>query len=173
MPGNLAIFRYLDNPVGGWRVVAVPCGTAADIASITVVLTPNRYTSTARVRIEPPAGSDPRGATAVSPIYLESIKLSELVAWRDRLFFDAIDHFKLPRTGAIERLKRSVRKATTPRNTKGPENFRHPAEANASSGTNPVYRGADGEAGVRRRRGDARTARRATHRSAADASKPQ
>ncbi len=91
---------------------------AADIAPITAVLTPNRYMSTARVRIEPPAGSDPRGAMAVSPIYLESIKLYELVAGGDRLFLDAIDHFKLPRTGSVERLKRSVRKATGPRNTK-------------------------------------------------------
>ncbi len=54
----------------------------------------------------------------VSPIYLELIKLYELVAWGDRLFLDAIDHFKLPRTGSVDRLKRSVRKATIPRSTK-------------------------------------------------------
>jgi hypothetical protein len=119
MPGNLEMFRYLDHPVGSWRVVAVACGKAADIASITAVLTPNRYMSTARVvRIEPPARSDPRGAVAVSPIYLESIKLYELVGWGNRLFLDAIDHFKLPRTGSVERLRCSVRKATIPRNTK-------------------------------------------------------
>jgi hypothetical protein len=97
------MFRHLDHPVGSWRVVAVACGKAADIASVTAVLTPKRYTSTARVLIESPAGSDPRGAIAVSPIYLESIKLYELVAWEDRLFLDAIDHFKLPRTGSVER----------------------------------------------------------------------
>jgi len=118
MPGNLEMFRYLDHLVGSWRLVAVACGMAADIASITAVLTPNRHTSTARVLIEPPAESDPRGAIAVSPIYLESIKFYELVAWRDRLFLDAIKHFKLPRTGSVERLKCSVRKATIPRNTK-------------------------------------------------------
>jgi hypothetical protein len=118
MAGNLEMFRYLDDPVGGWRVVAVACGTAADIASITAVLTPNRYMSTARVRIEPPAGSDPRGAMAVNRIYLELIKLYELVALGDHLFLDAIDHFKLPRTRSVDRLKRSVRKATIPRNTK-------------------------------------------------------
>ena len=118
MPENFEMFRYLDHLRSRWRVIAVACGAAAAIALVAALLTPNRYTSTARVLIEPPAGSDPRGAMAVSPIYLESLKSYELVASGDRLFLDAMDHFKLPRTGSIERLKRSVLKVTIPRNTK-------------------------------------------------------
>jgi capsular polysaccharide biosynthesis protein len=118
MPENFEMFRYLDHLRVRWRVIAVACGAAAAIALIAAFFTPNRYTSTARVLIEPPAGSDPRGAMAVSPIYLESLKSYELVASGDRLFLDAIDHFKLPRTGSIERLKRSVLKVTIPRNTR-------------------------------------------------------
>lgn len=118
MPENFEMFRYLDHLRGRWRVIAVACGAAAAIALAVAFVTPNRYTSTARILIEPPAGSDPRGAMAVSPIYLESLKSYELVASGDRLFLDAIDHFKLTRTGSIERLKRSVLKVTIPRNTK-------------------------------------------------------
>jgi len=55
---------------------------------------------------------------AVSPIYLESLKTYELVASGDRLFLDAIEHFKLPHQMAIDRLKRSVLKVSMPRNTK-------------------------------------------------------
>src|SRR5690349_326984 len=118
MPENFEMFRFLDHLRGRWRVIAVACGTAAGIALFAAFLTPNRYTSTAHVLIEPPAGSDPRGAMAVSPIYLESLKSYELVASGDRLFLDAIDHFKLSSGGSVERLKRSVLKVVIPRNTK-------------------------------------------------------
>jgi capsular polysaccharide biosynthesis protein len=134
MPENFEMFRFLDHLRGRWRVIAVACGTAAAIALIAAFLTPNRYTSTAHVLIEPPAGSDPRGAMAVSPIYLESLKSYELVASGDRLFLDAIDHFKLPSGGSVERLKRAVLKVTIPRNTKVLEisaTLHEPAQAQA------------------------------------------
>jgi capsular polysaccharide biosynthesis protein len=134
MPENFEMFRFLDHLRGRWRVIAVACGTAAAIALIAAFLTPNRYTSTAHVLIEPPAGSDPRGAMAVSPIYLESLKSYELVASGDRLFLDAIDHFKLPIGGSVERLKRAVLKVTIPRNTKVLEisaTLHDPAQAQA------------------------------------------
>ena len=134
MPENFEMFRYLDHLRGRWRVIAVACGVAAVVAFIAAVLTPNRYTSTARILIEPPAGSDPRGAMAVSPIYLDSLKSYELVASGDRLFLDAIDHFKLPSSGSVERLKRSVLKVVIPRNTKVLEisaTLHDPAQAQA------------------------------------------
>jgi uncharacterized protein involved in exopolysaccharide biosynthesis len=68
--------------------------------------------------IEPPAGSDPRVTMAVSPIYLESLKSYELLASGDRLFLDALEHFKLPRSAPLNTLKRSVLKVTIPHNTK-------------------------------------------------------
>jgi len=134
MPENFEMFRFLDHLRGRWRVIAVACGTAAAIALIAAFLTPNRYTSTAHVLIEPPAGSDPRGTMAVSPIYLESLKSYELVASGDRLFLDAIDHFKLPSGGSVERLKHAVLKVTIPRNTKVLEisaTLHDPAQAQA------------------------------------------
>jgi uncharacterized protein involved in exopolysaccharide biosynthesis len=71
---------------------------------------------------------------AVSPVYLESLKSYELLASGDRLFVDALDHFKLPHSGPVDRLKRSVLKAAIPRNTKVLEisaTLRDPAEAQA------------------------------------------
>jgi hypothetical protein len=74
MPRNLEIFRWPDHPVGSWRDIAVACCTVADIASVAVLL--NRCTLTARVLIEPHAGSYPRGAAAGSSINLEQLKRS-------------------------------------------------------------------------------------------------
>lgn len=118
MPESFQMLHYLDHLRLRWRAIAVACGTAVGVALIVALLTPARYTATARVMIEPPAGSDPRGATAVSPIYLESLKSYELVASGDRLFQGALDHFKLPRTRSLDSLKRSVLKVSIPRNTK-------------------------------------------------------
>jgi capsule polysaccharide export protein KpsE/RkpR len=85
------------------------------------MLLPKRYTSTASILIEPPAGTDPRTFTAISPIYLESLKTYELLATSDTLFARAVGRFKL-RTAddsqSIEALKARVLKATKPRDTK-------------------------------------------------------
>ena len=94
------------------------CGVAAALALLSGLLMPAEYTATARIMIEPPAGTDSRVAMAISPVYLESLKSFELLASGDRLFLDALDHFKLPHSTAVEKLKRSVLKATIPRNTR-------------------------------------------------------
>jgi uncharacterized protein involved in exopolysaccharide biosynthesis len=117
MPETFDMFRYLEHLRRRWRMVAVACGVAAGLALVTALFTPNRYTATARVIIEPPAGSDPRGAMAMSPIYLESLKSYELLASGDRLLLDAIAHFKL-RANSVDALKRVVLKVRIPRNTK-------------------------------------------------------
>ena len=112
MPESFEMLNYLDHLRLRWRVIAVACGSAVVLAIIATLLTPAQYTATARVMIEPPAGSDPRGAIAVSPIYLESLKSYELLASGDRLFQDTLDHFKLPRTKSLDSLKRSVLKVS-------------------------------------------------------------
>src|SRR5712692_8879998 len=118
MPENFEMFRYLDHLFRRWRVIAVACGVAVGLALIACLLMPNQYTATARIMIDPPAGSDPRAAIAVSPIYLESLKTYELLASGDRLFLDAMEHFKLPRSKPIDQLKRSVLKVRMPHNTR-------------------------------------------------------
>jgi len=118
MPESFELFRYLDHLRRRWLVIAVACGVAGGIALIGALLTPTQYTATARLMIEPPAGTDPRGAMAVSPIYLESLKSYELLASGDKLFADALEHFKMPRSKPIDQMKRSVLKVAMQRNTK-------------------------------------------------------
>jgi uncharacterized protein involved in exopolysaccharide biosynthesis len=134
MPKTFEMLNYLDHLRLRWRVMAVACGAAIAVALGAALVTPAQYTATARVVIEPPAGSDPRGATAVSPIYLESLKSYELLASGDRLFLEALDHFKVPRSKSIESLKRSVLKVSVARNTKVLEisaTVHEPAQAQA------------------------------------------
>lgn len=132
MPESFEMFRYFDHLRARWRVIAVACAAAVGLAFLAALLTPAEYTATARIMIEPPAGTDPRVAMAVSPVYLESLKSYELLASGDRLFLGALEHFKLPHSGPIDKLKRSVLKVTIPRNTKILEisaTLRNPGEA--------------------------------------------
>ncbi|HWB96844.1 MAG TPA: hypothetical protein VG672_09085 [Bryobacteraceae bacterium] len=83
--------------------------------------TERRYTATARIVIEPPAGSDPRSAMVVSPIYLESLKTYEHFASSDSLFQKAMTQFHLRALlggKAIESAKKSVLKVEIIRNTR-------------------------------------------------------
>lgn len=88
------------------------------VASFTL---PAKYTATASILIEPPAGNDPRGATAVSPVYLESLKTYEHFASSDSLFQQALAHLGLREKYlgiAIESVKRRVLKVTKPKDEK-------------------------------------------------------
>jgi len=118
MPETFEMLRYVEHLRGRWRVIAVACGVAVVLALAVAWLTPARYTATARVLIEPPAGSDSRISVAVGPVYLESFKSYELVASGDRLFLDAVDHFKLQHPKSVDAMRRSVLKVSTPPNTK-------------------------------------------------------
>src|ERR1700726_648099 len=73
-----------------WPVIAVCCAVAITVTVGTCILLPKRYTATASILIEPPAGNDPRGATAVSPVYLESLKTYERFASSDSVFSKAL-----------------------------------------------------------------------------------
>jgi uncharacterized protein involved in exopolysaccharide biosynthesis len=59
------------------------------------LLLPAKYTATARILIEPPGSSDPRAATAVSPVYLESLRTYEHFALSDSLFERAVNELEI------------------------------------------------------------------------------
>src|SRR5437588_4914584 len=105
--------------LSGWRIVAIACILAAAASAVASLLMTPKYTATCRILVEPPAGSDPRVSTAVSPIYLESLRTYEAFASSDDLFQQAAKKFGL-RTDStpIERLKKRILKVEVLRNTK-------------------------------------------------------
>jgi uncharacterized protein involved in exopolysaccharide biosynthesis len=109
--------RYIRYLKSRWREIAASAALAIALAIVVSLLLPTRYTATARIVIEPPAGADVRSSTAVSPIYLESLKTYEEFASSDSLFQKAVQHFQLT-GGPIESLKRRVLKVEIVRNTR-------------------------------------------------------
>lgn len=102
-------------------VIAICCVSAMALAGGVSALLPARYTATASILIEPPAGNDPRGATAVSPVYLESLKTYERFASSDSVFATALQKLGLQQKFAgksVESIKRSVLKVARPTSTK-------------------------------------------------------
>jgi uncharacterized protein involved in exopolysaccharide biosynthesis len=110
-------FRYISYITSRWREIAASAGIAVVLALAVSLAMPARYTATARIVIEPPAGADVRSAMAVSPIYLESLKTYEQFASGDSLFQKAAQRFQLS-GGPIESLKRRVLKVGIVRNTR-------------------------------------------------------
>jgi len=117
MAETLDAFRYINYLRLRWQWIAASCGTAVAIALAVSLAMPAQYTATARIVIEPPAGSDVRAAVAVSPIYLESLRTYEQFASGDSLFQKAVEKFGL-RGGPIESLKKRVLKVGLVRNTR-------------------------------------------------------
>jgi len=114
-------FEYVDYLRKRWRVVAAACGAALLLSVSISLLLPKRYTATASVVIDPPGSNDPRMGTAVSAVYLESLKSYESFASSDTLFARAAEKFHLrdaSHPGAIESLKKRVLKIEKPRDTK-------------------------------------------------------
>ena len=104
-----------------WRTAAAIVGGALAAALALSLLLPNQYTATASIVIEPPGGSDPRISTAVSPVYLESLKTYEQFASSDSLFAEACARFGLLNGAgapALETLKRRVLEVRKPKETK-------------------------------------------------------
>ena len=136
MYSSFDAFEYIAHLRARWLVVAVACASAAALALGISLLLPKQYTATASVIIEPPGGSDPRLNTAVSAMYLESLKTYELFATGDTLFAKAADHFHLRQDGtqSVESLKRRVLKVAKLRDTKVLEisaTLRDPMQAQA------------------------------------------
>lgn len=113
--------EYLHFLAARWKFAAVCVGTALVVATAVCVLTPSQYTATATLLIEPAAASDPRAGTAVSPIYLESLKSYEQFAASDSQFLKACEKFGLL-TGAkppsVESFKRRVLRVDKLKDTK-------------------------------------------------------
>ena len=110
-------YRYIGYLRSRWRWIAASAALAAGLAAAaSLVMTP-KYTATARLVIEPPAGADLRAAMAVSPIYLESLKTYERFAESDSLFQKAARRFGL-QDRPIESLKRRVLSVQLVRNTR-------------------------------------------------------
>ena len=104
-----------------WRLIAAAGVSAIGLSLLVSVLLPKHYTATAIIVIEPPAGNDVRTATAVSPVYLESLRTYERFAESDTLFAGAVEHFHLANAEnarSVESLKQQVLKVTKLRDTK-------------------------------------------------------
>jgi uncharacterized protein involved in exopolysaccharide biosynthesis len=110
-------FEVLNFLRGRWRVIAAACGVALLLSLSVSLLLPKRYTATASIVIEPPGGSDARIATAVSPVYLESLRTYERFAASDTLFARAVERFHIG-SQPIETLKRGILKVTKLRDTR-------------------------------------------------------
>ncbi len=121
MQDSFDVFEYIDFLRARWRFPAFACGFAILLALATGLLLPKRYTATATVLIDPPAGGDPRIATAVSTVYLESLKTYELLATNDQLFLRAAGRFHLREQAPIESLKGRVLKVDKLRDTRALE----------------------------------------------------
>jgi uncharacterized protein involved in exopolysaccharide biosynthesis len=102
-----------------WPVVAASCVVALVLALAVSVMLPKRYTATAEVLIQAPGGNDPRAATAINPVYLESLKTYERLASSDALFLRALDHVRASEGAAhsAESLKKSVLRVSKLSNT--------------------------------------------------------
>jgi uncharacterized protein involved in exopolysaccharide biosynthesis len=134
---NFDVIEFLGYARGRWRTALISSTVAVLLAAAATAMLPHRYTATASILIEPPAGNDPRGATAVSPIYLESLKTYEHFASADTLFAQALTHLKL-RDGykgeSLESLKKKVLRVSKLRDTKILEisaTLKDPAKAQA------------------------------------------
>jgi capsular polysaccharide biosynthesis protein len=103
-----------------WRIPLISCGIAVVIAVTASLVLPKRYTATASLLIEPPAGNDPRAATAVSPVYLESLKAFERIASNDTLFLEALKRLHIAEAASgrsVDSLKREILKVAKPAST--------------------------------------------------------
>jgi uncharacterized protein involved in exopolysaccharide biosynthesis len=103
-----------------WRFIAAVCGVAIAVTLVVSLMLPKKYTARASLLIEPPGNADLRTATAVSPVYLESLKSYEHFAASDTLFRKAMDRFQLRGMdgGSIESVKRRVLRVSKLRDTR-------------------------------------------------------
>jgi capsular polysaccharide biosynthesis protein len=119
MPDPFDGYQFLAYLRARWPLPVIAVGVAVAVSLAISLLLPKKYTARASLVIEPPAGSDPRASTAISPIYLESLKTYEHYAASDSLFAAAVERFGLRREGqSIESLKHDVLEVEIPRNTK-------------------------------------------------------
>lgn len=134
MPDPFDAYLYLKYLRARWRLPATVIVAAVVTSLAFSLVLPKKYTARTSVVIEPPAGSDPRASTAISPIYLESLKTYERFAASDHLFAQAVDRFQLRDGRPLERLKRGILEVEIPSSTKVLEiavTLRDPSKAHA------------------------------------------
>jgi len=120
MHDSFDVLEYIDFLRTQWKFVGLACAFAIVAGFAAGFMLPKRYTATATILIDPPGGGDARVATAVSNVYLESLKTYELVASNDELFGRAARQFHLddPNQWPIESLKHRVLKVDKLRDTR-------------------------------------------------------
>ncbi|HYM11880.1 MAG TPA: hypothetical protein VEU62_14180 [Bryobacterales bacterium] len=119
MPDPFDGYQFLAHLRARWRLPATAVGVAVAVSLAISLLLPKKYTARTSLMIDPPAGSDPRASTAISPIYLESLKTYEHYATSDSLFAQAVERFGLRRDRqSVEGLKQDVLEVEIPHNTK-------------------------------------------------------
>lgn len=121
MAAPYGVLSYISYMQSRWRFIAISCVTATSLAVAVSAMLPREYTAAARIVIDPPAGTDPRGTVAVSPIYLESLRTYEQFASSDSLFHTAVDRFDvrtLVGNKPVEVLKKQILKVNLVRNTR-------------------------------------------------------
>jgi capsular polysaccharide biosynthesis protein len=113
-------FEYIDYLRRRWHMIAIACVVAVLLAGGISLLLPKQYTATASIVIEPPGGSDARLTTAVSAMYLESLKTYELFGNSETLFAQATEKFHLRSNESqpLESLQHRVLKVSKLRDTK-------------------------------------------------------
>ena len=121
MPESFDAYQYLLHLRSRWRIVATACGVAVALALAVSLLTKRQFVATALVLIEPPGSSDPRAATAISPVYLESLQTYRHFALSDSLFEKAVNKLGIKDPDgpeSLSSLKSSILEVEIPRNTK-------------------------------------------------------
>ncbi len=118
MQDGFSVVEYAYYLRERWKFFAIAIAVAGILSAGVSLLLPKRYTATSVLLIDAPAGNDPRSATVVSPIYLESLKTYEQFAASDTLFARAAERFHLGEGVAIDSLKRRVLKVVKPRDTR-------------------------------------------------------
>src|SRR5436309_645305 len=67
MPESFDMFSFVEHLRRRWRILVLAGSAAIALAMVVSLLTPNEYTATARVMIQPPAGGDVRARADQSP----------------------------------------------------------------------------------------------------------
>jgi capsular polysaccharide biosynthesis protein len=115
------LFEYLGYLRRRWLFWTIACAVAFAVTAGISLTLPKQYTATASILIDVSGAADPRASTAVSPIYIESLRTYEHFAESDSLFLEALDRFHLrdesPKA-SVDSLKRRVLRVTKPRDTK-------------------------------------------------------
>lgn len=121
MAEQFNVAEYLGYLVHRRWILVVACAVAGALALGFSLMLPKQYTAVASILIDAPTGGDPRAATVVSPMYLESLITYEHFVESDTLFSQALEKFNLRADypgAATDSLKRRVLKVTKPRDTR-------------------------------------------------------